>query len=153
ATAQGDDECLQNIAGRRGNEWVQTPLVNVVGHPYDDELWQSRNPPTSLIDVPLLACVAWQDDQAGPRVGSVYFDRLDPEKTWVVFSNGHHGICDDYDSSPFAERIVSFFDRYVKGQPNGFEDGPHVEIWHETTPPDGFSVAQPSWVTTHPRWP
>src|SRR5436189_5976559 len=53
-------------------------------------------------------------------------------------------------STTITNRLVRFFDRFVKGEQNGFEATPHMEIWHETT---GAADAEPTWVTTNASWP
>jgi len=45
---------------------------------------------------------------------------------------------------------VAFFDRFVKGERNGFARTPHMQIWHETT---STTDAEPRWVTSSPSWP
>jgi putative CocE/NonD family hydrolase len=53
-------------------------------------------------------------------------------------------------STAITEQLVRFFDRFVKGEQNGFETTPHTQIWHETT---GATDAKPGWVTTSSSWP
>jgi len=53
-------------------------------------------------------------------------------------------------SKPITDELVRFFDRFVKGERNGFETTPHMQIWHETT---GATDAEPSWVTAGTSWP
>src|SRR5581483_4646866 len=73
-----------------------------------------------------------------------YLGGLDPARTWVVASNGYHGMC-EISAPQITAELVSFFDRFVKGQSNGFEHTPHVQLWHEAiTNSAGHDV--PSWV-------
>jgi putative CocE/NonD family hydrolase len=53
-------------------------------------------------------------------------------------------------STRIINRLVRFFDRFVKGKPNGFKASPHMQIWHDTT---GAADAKPAWVTTSSSWP
>lgn len=154
AAAQGDDECLRNMAGRNPAKLGQD-FLTLAQHPYDDEVWAKYDPGTTLadIDIPVLSCGAWQDDQVSSHAMGDFPNQLKAATTWMVLTNGHHGTCDDYASSPFQDLIVRFFDRYVKGTSNGFEQGPHVRIWHETTVSPDATTVVPSWVTEHPQWP
>lgn len=156
---EGDPGCATNNGTRPipsdGHETLEG-----LQRPYIDHWWNDRNPITVIpnIDVPILTCQAWQDDQA-LRSGSFWIDDLDAEKTWAVFTNGYHGIC-DY-APGFVDLALRFFDRFVRGTENGFEtEEPRVQIWHETTRASPYTeglVTQfrqtPSWITTHPIWP
>ena len=47
-----------------------------------------------------------------------------------------------------ADELVAFFDRFVKGEHNGFEQHtPHVQVWHDTAVKGGKNV--PSWITDY----
>ncbi|MBI2170072.1 MAG: CocE/NonD family hydrolase [Actinobacteria bacterium] len=158
ATAQGDTECSLNMAAREADGDLQPnngwEALTALQHPSDDEVWARYSPQSTLAQVrlPVLACQAGQDEQVGSRAGSYYFDALDKNRTWTVFTNGAHGTCDDFAGSPFTDLLVRFFDRYVKGSQNGFENEPHVRIWHETAG-SLYDWIRPAWVTTHTSWP
>jgi uncharacterized protein len=46
-----------------------------------------------------------------------------------------------------TKQVVAFFDRFVKGVPNGFERTPHVQIWHDTTT-NSAGENVPTWTTS-----
>ena len=120
-------------------------------HPYDDAFWQARNPGANAakIDIPTFGCVTWQDDEVGSR-GAAYLSELDPAKTWVVGSNGYHGMC-ELTSPKITDELVGFFDRFVKGASNGFEQNtPHIQIWHDTHVSNGDNV--PGWISSFPSY-
>jgi putative CocE/NonD family hydrolase len=96
----------------------------------------------------VLGCTTWQDDEVGSRAGWTFFPRLNPGRTWMVGSNGFHGQC-AY-STEMTKVLVRFFDRFVKGEPNGFESTPRTQIWHESV---NAADARPGWVTTGGAWP
>lgn len=116
-------------------------------HPYDDAFWQARAPGAhaSAINVPVFGCVTWQDDEVSSRA-TPYLSELDPMRTWLVASNGYHGMC-EISAPRMTDELVAFFNRYVKGKANGFESTPHVQIWHETTA-DSAGNDVPAWVTS-----
>jgi hypothetical protein len=103
--------------------------------------------------------VTWQDDEAGSRGGYTHLADLDAATTWIIGSNGYHGMCDD---PFFGSYLVRFFDHFVKQEDNGFETTPHVTLLHDTHVAGGAPmlplnatavVSEPSWVTTHPSFP
>ena len=150
-TTAGDPQCPQSVA----QQLTVNPTTNIAVagflHPYDDSYWQSKaiGADASKIDVPAFGCETWQDDEVGSRSLWTLFPRLDPTRTWLVASNGYHAMC--VTSTPVTNELVRFFDRFVKGEDNGFESTtPHMQIWHDTT---NATDAKPSWITTSPSWP
>jgi predicted acyl esterase len=152
AAQQGDSECATEIAGRpQPNDYYD--FLQLTQHPYFDALWEKYSPERVLrdIEVPVLTCVAAQDDQVSSHEGN-WLDFLDPEKSWAIFTNGNHGTCDDF-PSPATDRTVAFFDDFVRGIDNGFEAGPHIEVWHETSQGGNPVSNTPRWIDTYERWP
>src|SRR4051794_34632536 len=148
--AAGDPQCAKSEA----EQATVNPTTNIVlsgfQHPYFDSFWNSKTVggAASKINVPALGCASWQDDEVGSRSTWTLWPRLDPARTWVVAANGYHSQC--VYSTPITEELVRFFDRFVKGERNGFETTPHMQIWHETT---RAADAEPAWVTTSSSWP
>jgi hypothetical protein len=104
------------------------------GHPFLDQTW--ANQPENLlgrIHIPVLGCVEWQDTTAYSRGYDAYRE-LPPATTWVTGSNGAHADC----ATSHAER-VAFFDRYLKGDRNGWESTPHLVIQHEVRPNPAYA--------------
>jgi hypothetical protein len=112
----------------------EAQMAVVAGNPYIDGAWATE-PQNFLgrVRVPVLGCVDWQDSTANSR-GYDAYRQLPPATTWVVGSNGSHGDC----VTSHAER-VAFFDRYVKGEQNGWETTPHLVLQHEVRPVPGVS--------------
>jgi uncharacterized protein len=139
--------CLEAEANDAANEPTNNVAINALQHPFDDAFWQAHDPGAnaSKIDIPVLGCYTWQDDEVSSR-GSSYLSGLDPARTWVVATNGYHGQC-ELDSPQITDEEVAFFDRFVKGVNNGFEQNtPHIQIWHDAyTNSAGDNV--PSWIT------
>lgn len=157
--------CAESIAQQYPDDATQNVFVRGLQNPYFSEWWRQAMPSTytDQINVPLLTCLTWQDDETGSRNGIGYLDELDPAKTWVIASNGYHGQCEFNGRTPLwalderpaliTNTLVNFFDRFVKQEDNGFEtETPHVQIWHEAhSVPDGPDA--PSWVSTFDSWP
>jgi putative CocE/NonD family hydrolase len=117
-------------------------------HQWAGAWWQAREPGarTDRINIPTFGCLTWQDDETGSR-GSEYLRDLDLAKTWVVASNGYHAQC-ELNAPRIADQLVDFFNRFVKGEHNGYERRtPHVQIWHDTAVKGGHN--EPSWISDY----
>lgn len=127
-----DPMCDSSQAEQAGPDEAQMGVV--AGNPYIDRAW-AREPQNLLsqIHVPVLGCVNWQDSTAYSRGFDAYRE-LAPATTWVVGANGAHADC----VTSHAER-VRFFDRYLKGEQNGWGSTPHLVIQHEVRPIPGVS--------------
>lgn len=148
AAGAGDAGCLEAQPTHLAAEPTQNIGLQGLQHPFDDAFWQAREPGANAdkIDIPTFGCLSWQDDETSSR-GSAYLADLDPARTWVLATNGYHGMC-ELDSPGITNELVDFFDRFVKGEPNGFEQHtPHIQLWHETAA-DGAGDNVPSWVTS-----
>jgi hypothetical protein len=147
-----DPTCDSSQATQAGADDAQMGVV--AGNPYLDQAWADE--PENLlgrVHVPVLGCVDWQDSTAYSRGFDAYRE-LNPATTWVNGSNGVHADC----VTSHAER-VDFFDRYLKGEHNGWESTPHLVIQHEVRPnpaytnlrddPDGTTGA---WQSSFATW-
>src|SRR3954454_23614523 len=146
AAATGDSGCAQAQLRHAATEPSHNIGLEGLQHAFDDAWWQAREPGANAarIDVPTLGCFTWQDDETGSR-GSSYLGDLDPARTWIVASNGYHGMC-DLSSPRITNELLAFFDRFVKGTRNGYAHTAHVQLWHDaTTNSAGHNV--PSWIT------
>jgi uncharacterized protein len=148
--AAGDSQCAQSEAGHMAVNATTNIFVSGFQHPYIDSFWNSKTvgAAASKIAVPAFGCQTWQDDEVGSRSAWTLWPRLNPARTWVVAANGYHSMC--VNSTSITNELVRFFDRFVKGEPNGFQTTPHMQIWHETA---GATDAGPKWVTTSSSWP
>jgi uncharacterized protein len=144
----GDTTCAQSQPNIVASEPTNNIALEGLQHPYDDNYWQARRPGANVnrINVPTLGCVTWQDDEVSSRASS-YFGALDPAKTWIVASNGYHAQC-EISAPAITRELIAFFDRFVKGESNDFEQTPHVQVWHDAIT-NGAGNDVPSWVTTY----
>jgi putative CocE/NonD family hydrolase len=148
AATAGDVDCLQAQPNNVAAEPTENIAVNGLQHVYDDAYWRAREPGAhaNRINVPTFGCVTWQDDEVSSRSAS-YFRDLDPARTWIVASNGYHAQC-EISAPRITHELVSFFDRFVRGESNGFERTPHVQLWHEARV-DSAGHDVPGWVSTY----
>lgn len=146
AVATDDPTCARALAGYLASTPTHNIALQGLLHPYDDAFWQAHRPGANAarIDVPVFDCLAWQDDEVSSR-GNSYLSELDPARTWVVATNGYHGMC-ELSSPQITQELVAFFDQFVKGADDGFESTPHIQIWHDTHT-DGAADNVPSWIT------
>jgi len=154
-----DTGCAEAQVNDLAAEPTNNVALQALQHPFFDAFWQQHEPGANAarIDIPVLGCFTWQDDEVGSR-GSSYLSELDPARTWVIASNGPHGMCEGVYSSEgvdtagyvpqITSELVAFFNRFVKGVDNGFEqDTPHIQLWHETTE-NSADDDVPSWITS-----
>lgn len=131
AVRSGDTECAANYAAHALSNNLNQLAVQIPQHPFDDQ-WHHDHSGLNWaqdIQVPVFGVLNWQDEETGGRQAS-WYERTDPKKTWMTFSNGNHLIYQH--SSVMLKRLEAFYDHYLKGIDNGFEKTPHVQVWHET---------------------
>lgn len=148
-----DSGCAQAQATHLAAEPSNNIFVQGIQHLWDDPYWQGREPGAHAdrIGVPALSCLTWQDDEISSRGSFDLLSDLDPTRTWVIGSNGYHGMCEG-GTPRIINQLVAFFDRFVKAESNGFENTPHVQIWHDaSTSSAGEHV--PAWTSTFRSYP
>jgi putative CocE/NonD family hydrolase len=158
AVAEHDERCVAQVD--RNHEAGETPASNLpsqlIRHPLRDAWIQQR---TILnlayrIQVPVLSMEAFQDGITTARAG-YYRERLDPNKVWLVQTNGSHDL---YESLRYRTELIAFLDHFVKGTSNGFDRQPHVQVWMDSTttgtlPHERDQNAVPGWVIQEDRLP
>jgi putative CocE/NonD family hydrolase len=153
---QGDPRCAATYASAQPTNAPNNISVAALQHPYFDDFWDARKvgARANRIDVPVLGCVTWQDDEIGSRPAWTLFTRIKPSLLWLIAANGYHSQC-EVNNTLTIEQVVRFFDHFVRGGDNGFQDTPRVQIWHEAhqTTVAGAIENVPSWVTTFGSWP
>lgn len=148
ALPEGDTKCVANAAAHPALNAPFQLAAQIPQHPYDDAWHRSHSGVNWAqdIDVPAFVVQVWQDEETGPRAAE-FWNRLDPERTWLFSSNGNHLI---YQFSPeMLDELEAFYDHFLKGEANGFDRTPRVRVWHETSAGD----STPRSVTTQDRLP
>ena len=151
----GDAECganhLTNFASYRA--FVVEGLLDGTyrddGFDYDK---RSVSKDLSKITVPMLNVLYWQDEQTGSRMGGFiqpggFYKKTDLSKVWTLWSNGNHDFT--YHNKTYVDLAEKFFDHYLRGQKNGWERTPHIQIMHEVRADDETA----NWVTTYNELP
>jgi putative CocE/NonD family hydrolase len=156
AEGQGDASCATTYASNQPTNAPNNIALAGLTHPYVDDFWNSKRigATAGKIDVPVLGCVTWQDDEVGSRPAWTLFPRIKPSLLWLIGANGYHSQC-EVDNTLTQDQEVRFFDHFLKGQDNGWQETPRVQIWHEVHKATvaGASQNVPSWVSTFSSWP
>ena len=157
AESDGDSVGLLNLSRNLTQGQLTSPVL-ASQHPFEDAFWAERDLLSRIgqIDVPVLSMEDWQDEEVGPR-GGYYQERLNPETTWYVGTNGQHDI---YVNLIFRKQLIAFLDHFAKGIANGFEKTPRVQLWTDVTTAgapnasdDELAAARPGWVIELPSLP
>jgi predicted acyl esterase len=94
--------------------------------PLDDAWWAQKRPDLAAIEVPALVCASWSDHGLHTRGSLEGFERIGSRDKWL-FTHGRRKWETFY--SPEARDIQRrFFDRYLKGENNGWESTPRVRL-------------------------
>jgi predicted acyl esterase len=130
AVGDGDTRCAAQVERNKKTLEEGAPGVLVLQHQFRDDHLEERNVSlrTHLINVPVLSVTGFQDGATTSR-GGYYQETVDPNLLWMVDTNGDHSM---YSSETFRKTLIRFLDRYVKGQRNGFESTPRLQVWEET---------------------
>jgi hypothetical protein len=145
----GDAACLNGLTSElRG--LPTNPYVQLLQHSFDDALMRERSPITNLADlrVPMLASLAWQDEQLSSRQTHLLaaLDERATTEWWATLSNGDHSMSRTNAQLVDLER---FFDHFLKGEENEWETRPRVRVWWEAGR-DGARA--PGWTTALDHW-
>lgn len=149
AQAAGDTRCLQQLERNIAGENEQSAVRWQMQHPLRDAAVEEArlSARTHSIDVPVLSMEAFQDEATSTR-GDYYQETLDPQRTWLLQTNGPHDL---YEALQYQALLVEFFDRFVKGIDNGFDKRPHLTVWVDTAtnansrPHAYMEAAAPGW--------
>lgn len=139
----GDEICAQNVALREPANPADQPTLAMYSRRRDDTMYQVRSPVTyaERINAPIYIAQAWQDEQTGPRGGTVMFNAVDPapasppgtpESQGPVYespklfraTNGYHST----GGGMAADDAQDWFDFWLLGKETGIMDEPSVEL-------------------------
>jgi uncharacterized protein len=95
-------------------------------HPLDDEHWKSRMPDWSKVTVPLLSAANWGGQGLHPRGNFEGFVRAASERKWLEAHGIEHWTHFYTDYGRLLQK--RFFDRFLKGVDNGWQDEPRVRL-------------------------
>lgn len=94
-------------------------------HPFYDEYWMDKEPDIENVEVPAYVVASWTN--AVHSQGSIQaFLGMGSKEKWLRISNTHEWT--DYYNPKHVEDLRKFFDCYLKGIDNGWENTPKIRM-------------------------
>lgn len=127
--------------------WPTTGVEDVVAaqtdHPLDDEYWASKRADLAQIEAPMLVGASWSTQGLHNRGTLEGFKQAGSDQKWLVV----HGRkeWETYYARESLELQRRFFDRFLKGDDNGWEDRPVVEYERRERFYQGERLSASSW--------
>jgi len=131
----------RGFRSRFNGEWVSGPLElteeelganredlgrSVLEHAMCDEYWQARMPDWSKVTVPLLSAANWGGQGLHPRGNFEAFTRAASKEKRLEVHGIEHWTHFYTDYGRGIQK--AFFDRYLKGEDNGWDKRPAVQL-------------------------
>ncbi|MBM3341112.1 MAG: CocE/NonD family hydrolase [Betaproteobacteria bacterium] len=98
----------------------------VLAHPLDDAYHRARSPVWENIGVPLLSAANWGGQGLHPRGNFEGFTRAASQDKWLEAHGIEHWTHFYTDYGRLLQK--RFFDFYLKGEPNGWDQQPRVQL-------------------------
>ncbi len=138
---------VQHGLGSRGyrsrftGDWVSGPLElpeeelganredlgkSVREHYLFDEYWQARMPDWSKVSVPFLSAANWGGNGLHPRGNFESFTQAASDEKWLECHGIEHWT--EFYTDYGREIQKAFFDYYLKGEQNGWDKRPRVQL-------------------------
>jgi predicted acyl esterase len=95
-------------------------------HALDDEFWRAMSPDWSKIDTPLFSSANWGGQGLHPRGNFEGFTQAASKQKWLEAHGIEHWT---HFYTDYGRRLQKqFFDHFLKGEQNGWSDGPRVRL-------------------------
>ena len=116
-----------------------------------DEWYRSKTPNLERIKVPMLVCGSFSDHSLHSRGSFELFRRAASTQKWLYTHRG--GKWSTYYSERATAARIGFFDRFLKGEANGWDQRPsvHLEI-HDSGPNPAAVVQEDAWPPGNLDW-
>ena len=116
----------------------------ICARPERDEWYRSKTPHIERIQVPMLVCASFSDHSLHSRGSFEVFRRAASTQKWLYTHRG--GKWSTYYSPRATAVRIAFFDHFLKGAVNGWEQRPsvHLEI-HDSGPHPMVVVEEATW--------
>jgi predicted acyl esterase len=102
-------------------------------HPERDEFYQQRTPDLPSITAPMLVCASFSDHNLHTRGSFELFRQSGSTQKWLYTHRG--GKWSQYYGSEATETRAAFFDHFLQGVDNGWDERPTVRLAiHERGP-------------------
>jgi predicted acyl esterase len=142
---------------KRGGRPSEDIREEQIGRPLRDEWWRARTPELERIEVPLLVCASFSDQQLHSRGSFRAFERAGSPHRWLYTHRG--GKWAEYYSEEALAFQSRFFDHFLKGEENGMLEVPPVRLEvredratiHEVRSEEEWPLPQTRWTDLHLR--
>lgn len=113
------------IKSLRGKNYVEDIPAMVQKYPFINDYWEDKIACIEKIKVPAYVVASWTNDLH--TFGTLEaFRRVSSGEKWLRVHNTHEWS--DYYTPENVEDLRRFFDRYLKGENNGWENTPKVRL-------------------------
>jgi uncharacterized protein len=124
--------------------------ASVLAHPLDDEFYKSRSPDWSKVTAPFLSANNWGGQGLHPRGNNEGFMRAAAPQKWLECHGLGHWphFYTDYG----RELQKRFFDYFLKGERNGWDKQPRVQL-NIRYPDETFVIRhEDEWPIARTQW-
>ena len=140
-------------AGRPGEDIREEQIAR----PLRDEWWAGRTPELERIEVPILVCGSFSDQELHSRGSFRAFERVGSPHRWLYTHRG--GKWAEYYSEEALAFQCRFFDHFLKGEENGMPEVPPVRLEvredrdtiHEVRFEEEWPPSRTRWTDLHLR--
>lgn len=122
----------------------------IAAHPLDDKFHRDRSADWSKCKVPLLSCASWGGQGLHPRGNYEGFMRAASKDKWLEVHGLEHWthFYTDYG----RELQLKFFDHFLKGEQNGWDKQPKVQL-QVRYPGENFGIRyEQEWPIARTEW-
>jgi len=113
------------ISSMRGKNYIEDIPAMVERYPFINDYWDDKSARLENINLPAYIVASWTNDlhTFGTLEG---FRRISSKEKWLRIHNTHEWP--DYYTPENVEDLRRFFDRYLKGINNGWENTPKIRL-------------------------
>lgn len=124
--------------------------ADIAAHPFHDAYHRDRSADWDAIDVPVLSCGNWGGQGLHLRGNVEGFVRAASRDKWLEMHGHAHWplFYTDYG----VDLQKRFFDRYLKDEPNGWEDRPAVQLQIRHVDATFTERGEGAWPLPSTRW-
>ncbi|MBW4039124.1 MAG: CocE/NonD family hydrolase [Acidobacteria bacterium] len=146
----GFSKLWSRLTGKEAH--VQNPLYEaIVKHTERDDWYQARTPKLEDIQVPLLVCGSFSDHLLHTRGSFEVFRRAGSRQKWLY--THRDGKWCAYYSEDATQTRIRFFDHFLKGLDNGWDQEPPVRLAITEAGPDPAAVIHvDAWPPRDVEW-
>lgn len=128
---------------------MEFPLFSWIEHETRDSYWRhaSVTGSAAAFDCPVLAIGGWSD-----RYSNTVMNLLEdnPDNSWGIVGPWGHHFPDQGIPGPaigFQQEALQWWDRWLRGEDNGFESKPRLRVWCNSfqTPADFVAMRDGHW--------